>query len=98
MTKIEDILPILDIENEAIVSKMGDITIGFSVKLPEIFTMSDQDYEALHHSWIKAIKVLPWHSVLHKQDWFTEANYAGAFKNAGSFLSRSSERFFHERP
>ena len=71
MTKIEDILPILDIEHDAMVSKMGDITVGFKMKLPEIFTMSDQDYEALHHSWIKAIKVLPKQSVLHKQDWFT---------------------------
>lgn len=98
MIKIEDILPILDIEHDAIVSKMGDITVAFQVKLPEIFTMSDQDYEALHHSWIKAIKVLPKHSVLHKQDWFTEAKYEAKFKDASSFLSRSSERFFNERP
>jgi conjugation system TraG family ATPase len=98
MTKIEDILPILDIENDAIVSKMGDITVGFKVKLPEIFTMSDQDYESLHHTWIKAIKVLPRNSVLHKQDWFVESKYDAKFKGAESFLSRSSERFFNERP
>jgi len=98
MIKVEDILPILDIEHDAIVSKMGDITVAFKVKLPEIFTMSDQEYEALHHTWIKAIKVLPKHSVLHKQDWFTEAKYEAKFKDAGSFLYRSSERFFNERP
>ncbi len=98
MIKVEDILPILDIEHDAIVSKMGDLTVGFKLKLPEIFTMSDQDYEALHHTWIKAIKVLPRHSVLHKQDWFVESNYAANFKGADSFLSRSSERFFNERP
>lgn len=98
MTKIEDILPILDIDHNAIVSKMGDITVGFNVKLPEIFTMSDQDYEALHHAWIKAIKVLPKNAVLHKQDWFVESKYDAKFKGEGSFLSRSSERFFNERP
>ena len=100
MIKMEDILPVLDIEHATIVSKMGDMTIAFAVTLPEIFTMGDQDYEALHHSWIKAIKVLPKHSILHKQDWFTEAKYQASFDTDSnqSFLSRSSERFFNERP
>jgi conjugation system TraG family ATPase len=74
-----------------------NITVAFKVELPEIFTMSDQDYEALHHSLIKAIKVLPKYTVLHKQDWFTEAKYTASFEKQ-SFLSRSSERFFNERP
>jgi hypothetical protein len=43
---------------------------------------------------LKALKVLPAHSILHKQDWFTEAIYQSTFeKEDNSFLSRSSERF-----
>ncbi|HWJ26759.1 MAG TPA: TraG family conjugative transposon ATPase, partial [Flavisolibacter sp.] len=72
---------------------------AFKVELPELFTLSDQDYEAFHWAWIKAIKVLPKYSVFHKQDWFTQANYQPDFsKEDKSFLSLSSERFFHERP
>ncbi len=96
---ISDILPILDVEQDAILSKQGDVTIGFEVTLPEIFTLSNEDYEAFHQGWIKAIKVLPKYSIFHKQDWFTESKYAADFsKEDSSFLSRSSERFFHERP
>src|SRR3982750_2156139 len=96
---LKDILPIMGVEHNAIVSKAGDVTIAYQVELPEIFTLSDQDYEALHQAFIKAIKVLPKHSIFHKQDWFSESNYVADFENFSdkerSFLSRSSERFFN---
>jgi hypothetical protein len=65
----------------------------------EIFTLSDQEYEAFHHALVKAIKVLPVNSVFHKQDWFLSRGFDGAFDDKIlSFLSHSSERFFNERP
>lgn len=96
---MDDVLPILGVEHDCILSKQGDITVAFRAELPEIFTLSDNDYEAFHQAWVKAIKVLPKHSILHKQDWFIDSKYQPDFKKAGdSFLSRSSERFFTERP
>ncbi len=99
MSNLSDILPVYGVEHDAILSKMGDVTFAFKVELPELFTMSNDDYEAFHHAWIKAIKVLPVNAVLYKQDWFTETKYKADFaKEDNSFLSRSSERFFNERP
>ncbi|HEV7333110.1 MAG TPA: TraG family conjugative transposon ATPase [Flavisolibacter sp.] len=96
---LDDIFPILEVAHDAILSKAGDITIGFTVELPELFTLSERDYEALHQAWTKAIKVLPNHSVFHKQDWFVKSAYNPDFpKAADSMLSLSSERFFGERP
>jgi len=96
---IRDILPLFGVEQDCILSKQGDVTIGYEVQLPELFTLSDNEYEALHQSLIKAIKLLPSHSVFHKQDWFNEAKVAADFSAIGvSFLSRASERFFNERP
>jgi conjugation system TraG family ATPase len=97
--ELKDILPIFGVEHDCILSKNGDVTIAYEVTLPELFTMSDQEYEAFHQALIKAIKVLPRHSIFHKQDWFTETSYAADFlKEDKSFLTASSERFFHERP
>lgn len=99
MKNLNEILPVYAIENNAILSKMGDVTVVFELQLPELFTMSNDEYEAFHHAWIKAIKVLPVNSVLHKQDWFTEAKYKPSFiQEDNSFLTRSSDRFFNERP
>lgn len=99
MRNLFDILPVYGVEHNAILSKMGDVTVAFKVELPELFTMSNDEYEAFHHAWIKAIKVLPVNAILHKQDWFVEAKYKPEFaKEDNSFLSRSSERYFNERP
>jgi conjugation system TraG family ATPase len=101
---LEELLPIMGVEKDCILSKQGDITLAFQMELPEVFALSDAEYESFHQVWVRAIKILPKHSVLHKQDWFVEAKYRANFNNSNkdyaekSFLSRSSERFFHERP
>ena len=97
--QIKDILPLFGVEHDCILSKQGDVTIVYEVELPELFTLSDQEYEVLHQSLIRAIKVLPAGTVFHKQDWFTQSKHAADFSAIGvSFLSRASERFFNERP
>ncbi|MBL7858183.1 MAG: TraG family conjugative transposon ATPase [Cyclobacteriaceae bacterium] len=91
--------PIYKVEHDSILSKQGDVTLAFQAELPEIFTLSDQDYEAFHQILIKAIKVLPKNSVFHKQDWFFARKVKADFEQEEmSFLSRKSEQFFNERP
>jgi conjugation system TraG family ATPase len=97
--KMEEVLPIWKVENNCLLSKQGDLTLAYQVTLPEIFTLTDSEYEAVHQTWLKAIRLLPNHSILHKQDWFIETSYQADIATKDlSFLSRSSERFFHERP
>ena len=98
-TTIESKFPLLAVENGCIISKDADITIGFRVDLPELYTVTNAEYEAIHSAWNKAIKVLPDYSVIHKQDWFVKENYRPATDQEDmSFLSRSFERHFNERP
>jgi hypothetical protein len=97
--EIEKIFPVYKIEQDCLLSKQGDITIAFRLELPELFSLSDKEYEALHQSWVKAIKILPKHCVFHKQDWFIKKEMTADFEQDNlSFLNRSSERFFNERP
>ena len=96
---IESKFPLLSVEHDCIISKDADITIAYRVDLPELFTVTGSEYEAIHSAWTKAIKVLPDYSVIHKQDWFVKENYKPATnKEDVSFLSRSFERHFNERP
>ena len=108
-TTLESKLPLLAVEHGCIISKDADITVAFEVRLPELFTVTSAEYEAMHSAWCKAIKVLPHFSVVHKQDIFISENYRpelqssaeslGSAKNEGlSFLDRSFERHFNERP
>ena len=96
---LESKFPLLAVENGYIISKDADVTVAFRVELPELFTVTSSEYEAIHSAWVKAIKVLPNFSIVHKQDWFIRENYnPDVQKDDLSFLSRSFERHFNERP
>ncbi|HFK5504998.1 TraG family conjugative transposon ATPase [Elizabethkingia anophelis] len=99
VTTLESKFPLLSIENNCILSKEADITICFKVGLPEIFTISSAEYEAIHSAWFKAVKTLPDYCIVHKQDWFIKEDYhPDLSKEDQSFLSKSFERHFNERP
>lgn len=96
---LESKFPILKVENNCIISKFADITTAYRVILPELFTLTGEEYEALHGAWLKALKVLPDYTVVHKQDFFIEERYAAPENGSErSFLARSYERHFNERP
>lgn len=96
---LERRFPLLSVENGCIVSKDADLTVAFEVELPEQYTVTADEYEAMHSSWIKAVKVLPEHSVVCKQDWFVKETYRPKTDDGEqSFLTRSYELHFNERP
>lgn len=96
---LERKFPLLCVEHNCIISKDADVTLAYKVQLPELFTVTAQEYENINAAWVKAIKVLPNYTILHKQDWFTEERYtADIQKDNLSFLATSFERHFNERP
>ncbi|MCS4239850.1 conjugation system TraG family ATPase [Myroides odoratus] len=98
-TTLENKFPLLAVENNCVLSKDADITACFEVHLPELFTVASAEYEAIHSAWHKAIKTLPDFTIVHKQDWYIKENYAPDLTQEDqSFLSKSYQRHFNERP
>jgi conjugation system TraG family ATPase len=96
--RAERVFPVYKVEHDCMVSAYGDLTIAYKVLLPEIFTLSEADYETCHHAWVRAIKVLPKHSIVHKQDIFIKSQYRGAGNNRETFLGSAADAHFHGRP
>ena len=65
---LESKFPLLAVEEGCILSKDADITVAFAVELPELYTVTSAEYEAIHAAWCKAIRVLPDFSIVHKQE------------------------------
>lgn len=97
--QLDDRLPILEVADDWIVNKLGDVCIGLEVEKPELFTLGEADYETLHQAFVKAIKVLPAGTVLHVQDIYRKEKYR---RDSGDkdrdILDRASERYFDGRP
>lgn len=94
---LDDIIPVADVEHDVIISKQGDLSLVFSARLPEIFTLSEDEYENIHQGMIRALKALPAGTIFHKQDWFRKRRYVGNFSKDQSFLQSSGELFFTGR-
>lgn len=98
MQSLETILPIYTIEKDVIVSKKADVTIGYRLQLPEIFTFGELQMEHLLQCWVKALALLPIGTIVHKQDWFVREQYVADYSDSQDFLQQHSERFFIDRP
>jgi len=96
---LESKFPLLAVEHNCILSKDADLSVAYKIELPELFTVTSSEYEAIHSAWLKAIRVLPDYTIVHRQDWFIEERYKPRLDQEDmSFLSRSFERHFNERP
>lgn len=97
---LESLMPIYKVEQDCILSRSGDVTVAYELILPELFTLGVQDYEAIHQAWLKAIRLLPVGTILHKQDWFLDCRFREdlASGEEKTFLAYASSRHFNERP
>jgi conjugation system TraG family ATPase len=92
------IFPIYKVEHNAMVSMQGDLTVAFRVDHAGLFTLGTAEYEAAHQVWIKAIKSLPFNTVLHKQDTFIRCSHVANLSDSQTFLTRSGEAEFDGLP
>ncbi len=90
--------PILSIRDNAVLSNNGDIIMCYALELPEIFTLSPEDYHSIHDFWYRTIKYLPANSFVHKQDIFQKENYTGDELPEDTFLQKSTKSHFQGRP
>jgi conjugation system TraG family ATPase len=95
--ELSELMPIHGMGDGCLLSRRGDYTLPYRITKPDIFTLSEQDFLALHQSIQKALRVLPANTILHWQDWFLTERYGADFGGERSFLAASSEQFFHER-
>ncbi|KRT15943.1 conjugal transfer protein TraG [Pedobacter ginsenosidimutans] len=97
MMEIEKIMPIWKVENGAMLSMAGDVTIAYSLRLPEIGTSSAKDFEGLHQAIVKAMGVLQPGTVLHKADWFVRRSVGLNEVKRQDSLAGAGEREFAGR-
>jgi conjugation system TraG family ATPase len=96
------VFPLLAIEHGMYVSKNADYTLAYELRLPEMFGLTDPDYERMHDVFYRALRALPPNTLVHKQDWYLQDAYQPApVDRLNSFdigLSAANERHFAERP
>ena len=89
------VFPLMSMADDILVSKRGDITIGWSLTMPAAYTAAQQDYDNFVTVITDAARMLPPWTIIHKQDMFIRREYRA--RSSSSFLSRAFERHFDHR-
>ena len=92
-------LPIEAVRENISLSRLGGVTLGYKVQLPEAQSLSSEQHEALHQTLVRALRSLPPNVIVHKQDSYAREHFASRDTNGDqSFLASASDRHFFERP
>ncbi|WP_422350908.1 TraG family conjugative transposon ATPase [Flagellimonas sp.] len=89
--------PILDIQNHLVFANNGNVVLCYRVRLPEVYSLSEGDFDELHGAWFQAFKSLPSGTVIHKQDIYQKKGYAAQKLPGNTFLEKATHDYFKGR-
>lgn len=92
---IRDNFPVMNGGDGIILSKRGDICMGWEVLLPPAFRCNEEKYDSLIASLCGAIALLPDYTIIHKQDIFMRKRYSS--ERVSGFLEKTYEEHFDGR-
>ena len=89
--------PIVDIRKNVLFANNGNVVLCYKADLPEIYSLSEKDFEDLHGAWFQALKSLPVGTVVHKKDAYLKKSYAGEKLPNDTFLAKATSEHFKGR-
>ena len=92
---IRDNFPVMNGGDGVILSKRGDVCVGWELQLPPAFRCNEAAYDSLVASVAAAIQLLPDYTIVHKQDVFMRKRYAS--EQVSGFLEQAYEEHFDGR-
>ena len=89
--------PITDIQDNIIFANNGNVVLCYEGNLPEIYSLSEKDFEDMHGAWFQALKSLPVGTVVHKQDIYIKKSYTSEQLPNSTFLEKATHDHFKGR-
>ncbi|MAZ26688.1 MAG: conjugal transfer protein TraG [Cytophagaceae bacterium] len=89
--------PIADIQDNIVFANNGNVVLCYKGNLPEIYSLSEKDFEDMHGAWFQALKSLPVGTVVHKQDIYIKKSFSPTGLPNSTFLERATHDHFKGR-
>ncbi len=89
--------PIMDIQGHLVFASNGNVVACYRAELPEIYSLSEGDFEDLHATWFQAFKSLPAGTVLHKKDIYLKKDFRAEGLPKKTFLAKATYDHFKGR-
>lgn len=85
-----DVLPIQTITEKAIINGNGDITVGYRLFLPEVFTLSESEAQYIHERLEALLRMLPAGTVIHQQNFYYTDRYHHTEYSANALIAENN--------
>lgn len=95
VTDMERVFPLAGVDDGYILSRCGDVTVGWELTLPAAFSVDTDSYDAMLRSLAAAVRSLPDWWMVHRQDIYLERAYRSEGRTA--FLDEAYDRHFEGR-
>ena len=89
--------PIAEIQDNIVFANNGNVVLCYKGNLPEIYSLSENDFEDMHGAWFQALKSLPVGTVVHKQDIYLKKTYTSEQLPNTTFLEKATYEHFKGR-
>ena len=89
--------PVIDIRENLVFANNGNLMLCYKADLPEVYSLSEKDFEDLHGIWFQALRSLMSGCVIHKQDIYRKRSFSAEKLPKESFLERATHNYFKGR-
>jgi conjugation system TraG family ATPase len=93
--ELDSLFPLAGVDDGYILSKRGDVTVGWELTLPTAFSASREAYDSSLRAMAAAVRALPDWYIVHRQDIYLDRTYRSEERTA--FLDRAYDRHFDGR-
>src|SRR5699024_2569989 len=77
----------------AVINGNGDITVGYRLLLPEVFTLSESEAQYIHERLEALLKMLPAGTVIHQQNFYYTGRYHHAEYSSNALIAENNRHF-----
>jgi hypothetical protein len=95
---LSEIIPIQNIEKQMLINGNGDITAGFSILMPEVFTYDNKEANYLLSEFDNLFTSVPTGTYFQFQNFIYTDKYKSDSKNANLFTQIEDLKHFDNRP
>lgn len=89
--------PIYNIREHVLFANNGNVVLCYKGFLPEIYSLSEKDFEDIHSAWFQATKTLAAGTVIQKQDIYLKKSYTASNLPNTTFLEQATHAYFKDR-
>lgn len=89
------LMPIMAVEDGVVISKRGEVTVGWELSLPVVYGLTEEGYDEVVNAFVNAAVLLPPWTMIHRQDVFTYDRWKGEYD--GRYLSDCFNAHFEGR-